>query len=260
MSYALITGASKGIGKAMATQLAQRKVNLLLVARSADALKELGDSLKQQYGIQTDFLAIDLSLPTAAAEVKQWCLDKGYAVSILINNAGYGLFGRFEQLSLQEQRNLMQLNMQTLVDMTYEMLPLLKKNPKAYIMNVASTAAYQAVPTLSVYAASKSFVVVFTRGLRYELRHSSVSVSCLSPGATSTNFIERAGLQAIQETAAKFEMPPEEVARIGIAQMLKGKAEIIPGLLNLVTVKATSFLPKWITEKIAANLYEKHLS
>jgi len=260
MSYALITGASKGIGRAMAFELARRKLNLLLVARSASELQTLSDELRKQHGVQTDILAIDLSQPDAAAQVKKWCLDKGYPVSILINNAGYGLWGRFGQLTLAQQRNLMQLNMQALVDLTYEMLPLLKQHPKAYILNVSSTAAYQAVPTMSVYSASKAFVLVFTRGLRYELRNTSVSVTCLSPGATSTNFIERAGMQAMQAMAAKFEMTPEEVAKIAIDGMFKKKAEIVPGLLNSVTVKATYFLPKWLTEKMAANLYEKHLS
>lgn len=260
MSYALITGASKGIGKSMAHELARRQINLLLVARSEKALQELAATLRQQYGIQADSLAVDLSLPTAASQVSQWCFDKGYPVFILINNAGYGLWGRFDQLALSEQRNLMQLNMQTPVDLTYELLPLLKKQPKAYILNVSSTSAYQAVPTLSVYAASKAFVLVFTRGLRYELRNSRVSVSCLSPGATATNFIERAGMpKAIQATAEKFEMTSDEVARIGIDGLLKGKAEIVPGLLNRLTVKATYLLPKWLTEKLAANIYEKHL-
>jgi short-subunit dehydrogenase len=260
MSYALITGASKGIGKAMAHELGRRQMNLLLVARSANELQSLSDELRKKYSIQTDILAIDLSLPEASAQVKNWCLQKKYAISVLINNAGYAVWGRFGQLDLLQMRNLMQLNMQTLVDLSYEMLPLLKQHPQSYILNIASTAAYQAVPTMSVYAASKAFVLVFTRGLRYELRNSSVSVSCLSPGATSTNFIERAGMQAMQAMAAKFEMTPEEVARIGIDGMFKKKAEIVPGILNRVTVKATYFLPKWLTEKMAANLYEKHLS
>ena len=243
----------------MAHELARHKYNLLLVARSGPALESLAEMLAQQYGVRVDYLAVDLSLPTAAAQVKQWCVAKGYPVSVLINNAGYALWGRFEQLDLEAQRNLMQLNMQTLVDLSYELLPLLKQHRPAYILNIASTAAYQAVPTLSVYAATKSFVLLFTRGLRYELRHSPVSVSCLSPGATATNFIERAGMQAMQSTAAKFEMTSEEVARLGIRGMLKGRAEIVPGFLNLVSVKATYLLPKWLTEKIAANLYEKHL-
>ncbi|MBC7923426.1 MAG: SDR family oxidoreductase [Ferruginibacter sp.] len=260
MSYALITGASKGIGRAMAHELARRKTDLLLVARSEAVLGELAAALRQQYGVRVDFLATDLSLPGAAARVKQWCTEMNYPVSTLVNNAGYGLWGRFDRLSLAEQRSLLQLNVQTLVELSHEMLSLLQAQPKAYILNVASTAAYQAVPTLSVYAASKAFVVVFTRGLRYELRRSNVSVSCLSPGATSTQFIERAGMQAMQATAAKFEMTSEVVARIGIDGMLKGKAEIIPGLLNRITVRATYLLPKWLTEKLAANLYEKHLA
>jgi short-subunit dehydrogenase len=123
-------------------------------------------------------------------------------------------------------------------------------------MNVSSTAAYQAVPTLSTYAATKAFVLLFTRGLRHELKGSSVSVSCLSPGATSTGFIDRANLGMLKEKAEKFSMEADEVARIAVKGMFAGKAEIIPGLLNWVSVKAVKHLPKGLTEQIAANLYK----
>mgnify|MGYP006347927339 FL=1 len=126
-------------------------------------------------------------------------------------------------------------------------------------MNVASTASYQAVPTFSVYAATKAFVVLFTRWLRYELRDTSVSVTCLSPGATATNFVDRARLQAIKERADKFSMRAEEVARIGIDGMLKGKPEIIPGFVNWFSSQLTGFVPKALTEKIAAGLYKDAL-
>jgi short-subunit dehydrogenase len=124
---------------------------------------------------------------------------------------------------------------------------------------VASTAAYQAVPTLNTYAATKAFVLLFTRGLRHELKGTSVSVSCLSPGATDTNFIQRAGLEAIKAKADKFSMRADEVAKIGITQMLKGKAEIIPGLVNAITSQLTQWVPKSLTERIAANIYKDAL-
>ena len=143
-----------------------------------------------------------------------------------------------------------------MVKVCYALLPELKKHPKSFILNVASTAAYQAVPTLTTYAATKAFVVLFTRGFRRELRKSSVSVSCLSPGATSTGFIERAGMQSMKDRAEKFSMRPETVAKIGIAAMLKGKAEIIPGFVNWISVKLTYLVPKSITEKIAEGLYK----
>ncbi|MEO6882399.1 MAG: SDR family oxidoreductase [Bacteroidia bacterium] len=254
---ALITGASKGIGKAIAEVLAKQKVDLLLVARSADMLKNIAEDFSKKYGVKINFLATDLSLPDAAVTIQKWCSENNYNVSILVNNAGYGLWGRFDTLELSEQKNMMQLNMNALVNITYELLPLLKKQPKSYILNISSTAAYQAVPCLSVYAATKSFVLLFSRGLRYELKKSNISVTCVCPGATDTNFMDRAGMEALKATAAKFNMHPEDVAKTAVNAMFKGKAEVLPGWMNLVSAKMTSFIPKSLTEKIAGNLYNK---
>lgn len=257
MTYALITGASKGIGKAMAFELAARKYNVLLVSRSANLLKDAADEIRKKYSVSVDTFPIDLSEPESAAAVRDWCVSKNYDVSVLINNAGYGLWGNFENISLSEQLNMMTLNMQSLVRLSYEMLPVLRKQSSAYLLNVASTAAYQAVATLSIYAATKSFVLLFTRGLRRELRNSSVSVSCLSPGATSTEFMNRAGMgEELKEKAKKFEMKPEAVAKIAISGMFARKAEIIPGATNYISAKLASLVPKVLTETIAANIYK----
>jgi short-subunit dehydrogenase len=258
MNYALITGASKGIGKSLAHALAKRKINLLLVARSEGLLKELSIAIKKQYSVEVDFLAIDLSHPDSSKVIHQWCLDKGCSINILINNAGYGLWGKFDTLGLTEQNNMMQLNMFALVNLTHEMLPLLKLNKQAYILNVSSTAAYQAVPTLSLYAATKAFVLLFSRGLKSELKKTNIKVSCICPGPTSTGFIERAGMGGgiIEERAEKFSMTSDKVAEIALAGMYAGNAEIIPGVANKVGAMFTSFAPKWLTEKITAGLYK----
>jgi uncharacterized protein len=144
----------------------------------------------------------------------------------------------------------------SVANLSHAMLPELKKHSKSYILNVASTAAYQAVPTLATYAASKSFVILFTRGLRLELKGTSVSVTCLSPGATSTNFVDRAGMEAMKEKAEKFSMKPDLVAKIAIEGMFKGKAEILPGFVNWISVQLTYLMPKFIPEKIAEGLYK----
>jgi short-subunit dehydrogenase len=263
--YALITGASKGIGKAMATELAKRKHNLLLVARSGDLLKQIAQDLSQTYQVKVNYLALDLSQVNACDQIKSWCESNQYHVDILINNAGYGLWGWFEKLSLQEQKNMMQLNMNLLVELTYTMLPLLRNTAqnsgkKAYIMNVSSTTAYQAVPTMSVYAASKAFVLSFTRGLRFELQHTPISVTCLSPGATDTDFSDRAKMvDSLKATAEKVNMTPEAVAIAGLNGMFSGSAEVIPGFINAFSAKMTAFTPKSIVEKIAGGIYIKHL-
>jgi short-subunit dehydrogenase len=258
--YALVTGASRGIGRALAFSLARCGYDLLLVARSADALQEVATEISARHQQQAQFLATDLAAPGAADTVAAWAIAHAPVLSVLVNNAGYGLWGRFEQLSLAEQQNMLQLNMHLPVALTHALLPALHQAPKAYILNVSSTAAYQAVPSLTLYAASKAFLLSFSRGLRYELKESTISVSCLSPGATTTSFADRAGMGAeLQKTSEKVSMTPEAVAAAAISGMLAGQSEIIPGLLNKVSAGLTSLVPKGLTEKIAAGIYEKYL-
>ncbi|MGN6647713.1 MAG: SDR family NAD(P)-dependent oxidoreductase [Cytophaga sp.] len=258
MTYALVTGASKGIGRSIAEQLAAKGKNLLLISRSEEALKELQLHITQKYNVRADYLVLDLARADAAPQVLAWLTQHNYSIDVLVNNAGYGLWGKFDARTIESHHEMLQVNLLTLVQLTHALLPELKKQKQAYILNVASTAAYQAVPTLSLYAASKSFVLLFTRGLRLELKDSGVSVSCLCPGPTSTDFVSRAGMSAaIQKKSDTFSMTANEVAEIGLRGMYKGKAEIIPGLLNKVIVVFTAWAPKYITEKIANDLYKK---
>lgn len=255
-SYALITGASKGIGRSLAVSLARRKYDLLLVARSSTDLAALSTKLSEEYGVTVHYLGLDLTLPDAALQLRDWCAMHQFKVSLLVNNAGYGIWGYFDELPLEEQNNMLQLNMQLPVALTYYMIPLLKEHPKAYILNIGSTAAYQAVPTMILYAASKSFLLAFSRGLRHELKRTNVSVSCLCPGPVNTNFIERARMQAIQATAEKYGMTPELVAEKALKGLFAGKPEIIPGTLNTISATAARLLPKALIEHIAAGLYK----
>ncbi|MBF9239226.1 SDR family oxidoreductase [Hymenobacter sp. BT683] len=261
MAYALVTGASRGIGRAIALLLAQRGYDLLLVARSEDQLRALAQEIAQHHQRQAHVLALDLAAPGAAETVAEWGVQQASGqLAVLVNNAGYGLWGRFESLRLAEQQNMLQLNMALPVALTHLLLPALHQVPRAYVLNVASTAAYQAVPSLALYAASKAFLLSFSRGLRYELKHSNVSVTCLCPGATTTSFADRAGMGAeLQATANKVSMSAEAVADVAVAGMLAGEAEVVPGVLNKVSAGLTSFVPKGIVEKIAAGIYEKYL-
>jgi short-subunit dehydrogenase len=257
MPYALITGASGGIGLSLARDLAKRNFHLLLVARSDKKLRELSSSLSAEFRIQAHYLSLDLSLTESASILYEWVLANNWEVSILVNNAGYGLWESIEHSKLTELQNMMQLNMISLVNLCRLFIPILKKQPSSYILNVASTASYQAVPYLATYAATKSFVVLFSRGLRLELQNSAISVSCLSPGTTSTGFIDRAGMDALKEKAEKLSMDPELVAQIAIKGMFNKKAEIIPGFVNWISVKLIYLLPKKLIEKIALSLYKK---
>lgn len=265
MAYALVTGASRGIGRALALALAGCGYDLLLVARSEDALRELASEIVLTHQREASLLAIDLAGPGAAETVAAWAGQQTRDLAVLVNNAGYGLWGRFEQLPLAEQLGMLQLNMTLPVALTHALLPALRqprqgRDQKSYILNVASTAAYQAVPSLTLYAASKAFLLSFSRGLRYELKETNVSVTCLCPGATTTGFADRAGMGAeLQKTAEKVSMTPETVAAEAVAGMLIGHAEIVPGILNKVSAGLTSFVPKRLTERIAAGIYEKYL-
>jgi len=257
MSFALITGASKGIGKAIALQLASQKKDLLLIARNEAQLQELCAQVQKEYGVKAHYLGLDLSQKDAAKNVWEWCRQNNYIVDVLANNAGYGLSGAFDKYSLEEHLNMMQLNMNVVIELTYYFLPQLKQQPKAYILNIASSAAYQAVPFLSLYAASKSFVLQFSRGLHYELVNTNVSVTCVTPGATDTNFVDRANIGAKGlELAKKFNMQADAVAKIAVEGMYKGKTEVITGFLNKVGAALAWLLPKKAIEKASAKIYQ----
>jgi uncharacterized protein len=257
MEYALITGASKGIGRAIARDLASRGFNILLVARSEQLLQQLAAELASRHGIKIDWLALDLSLAEAPQNLLDWCRAKAYDVHVLVNNAGYGLSGPFEKYPLGDYLNMMQLNMSALVAMTRLFLPALHQRPRAYILNVASSAAYQAVPGLTLYAATKSFVLAFSRGLHQELYKTHVSVTCVSPGPTDTDFPNRAQVgEKGRKAAERLNQTPETVAALAVRAMLAGKAEVITGFINKLGAAMSWLLPKTIVERTAMKMYD----
>ncbi len=257
MSYALITGSSKGIGKAIAECLAKRKYDLLLVARSENLLQQVAKEINDKYKVDVKWLSLDLSRLDSASQVKNWVVQNNFSVSVLVNNAGYGLWGNFHELSLEEQNDMVQLNVGTLINLTYLMIPVLQKEPKAYILNTGSMAGLQAIPTLNLYAASKAFVNTFTRALAHELKQTNISVSLLAPGSVDTNFVERSGMLHMQKMSDKMAMTAEVVADISVKGMFKGKREIVPGFSNRFGALMVRLLPKSVIEKIASSLYKK---
>jgi short-subunit dehydrogenase len=257
MSLALITGASKGIGKAIAEELARKKIDVLLIARSEELLKEIATHLSSSCQVSADYLALDLTQPDAVKKIVEWCEQKNYRINILINNAGYGLSGLFENYTIKEHLEVMRINMNIPVELCHSFLPTLHQQPQSYILNISSQAAFQAVPGLNVYAASKAFLLNFSRALRYELRKTNVSVTVVNPGSTDTDFANRAkvGPKALK-AAKKFNMTPEEVARIAIHAMLAKKAEVTAGFINKLGKFLVYLMPKGVSEVTAAGIYE----
>ncbi|WP_421826788.1 SDR family NAD(P)-dependent oxidoreductase [Larkinella sp.] len=260
MPSALITGAAKGIGRAIAGELARLNYDLFLIDIDESELLRTARRLEEQHGIFTYTLTLDLSQPGVAQTIQDWYQPFRNDLEVVVNNAGFGLNGSFEQIPIAEQLELINVNIKALVEISYAFVPILKEQKKAYLLNVGSTTAYQTVPYVSIYAASKAFVVSFTRGLRHELRHSNLSVSCLSPGSTDTDFVNRARMgESIKKTASKLNMSPESVAKIAVKGLFRGESEIIPGFINQVGAFLPRVVPKSLVEKVVGGIYEpKH--
>jgi short-subunit dehydrogenase len=256
MPFALITGGGKGIGKCIATELAKRNYPVLLVARDEKSLQEHATTLSNTYGIVSHYLALDLSKVGATQTLMEWIVSNNFNVGILVNNAGYGLSGPFSKYNANDHLEMMRVNMEVPVALTAALLPMLTINAPSYILNIASSAAYQAVPGLTAYAASKSFVLSFSRGLRHELKNTGVNVTAVSPGSTDTNFANRAdvGPKALK-TAEKVNMTPEAVAAIAVTALFNKKPEVITGFVNQLGAFLVWLLPKKLAESIAASLY-----
>jgi hypothetical protein len=257
MPFALITGASKGIGKAIAETLAARGYDLLLVARSADLLQEVSAEIQKSFKRNCQWLAMDLSEHQSAESIFEWCSKNNFTISVLVNNAGYGLSGPFEKYSAQELTDMLQVNIITLTKLTRLFLPGLLQQPAGYILNVGSSASYQAVPFLSAYAGSKSYVLNFSRGLYQEFKNTNLSVTCICPGPTDTNFINRANVGTKgQKAAERFNMSPNAVAQIAVDSLFRRRPEVIAGTANKLSAFFAWLLPKTLVEGIAKKLYD----
>jgi uncharacterized protein len=174
---------------------------------------------------------------------------------MLINNAGIGLYGKFDELSITEQLAVIQLNLVATVSLTHQFLPMLKENKESYILNVASTACYQPIPYMSVYAASQSFLQSFTLAIRNELKLYNINVSCLCPGPTATDFFERAGLENLPVNSSEIKMTSTEVAETAIEGLLDQDSEIIPGTSNTIGAYFSKLFPNKFIVRTVSNLF-----
>lgn len=254
MPTALITGASGGIGKCFAQKLAAKNTNLIIVARSEDKLNALAQELQQQYNINVEVIVKDLSQISAPQEVFDAVEAKGLSVDILINNAGFGDYGEFVHTDCDRQIEMIQLNNIAVVALTHKFLPQMRERGSGSIINVSSIAAYQPLPYISVYAASKAFVRSFSEALWAENRQYGVRVLVVSPGPTETNFFNEANFPPALARNAKSMSTPEEVVDEAMKALENGNAAVVVGgIASKFITGLSSVMPR----ETLLNLLEK---
>ncbi len=254
---ALITGASSGIGKVLAEKLAARGYDLILVARREDELKSLADSLIAAHHAQASVIPLDLADPTAPTTLFNRINADHRPIDILINNAGFGALGPFADADPARTLAMIQLNITTLTHLTALVLPMMLARKQGRILNVASVAAFQPGPYMAVYYATKAYVLSFSEALSRELTDTGVTVTCLCPGPTKTEFGDVAQMNKTSLFSGPNVMNVEPVAEAAVRSLLRGKRLVVPGLLNKLVTFSVRFLPRWlvlrIVEKVQRN-------
>jgi short-subunit dehydrogenase len=252
----LITGASSGIGWELAKLFARDGYDLIVVARNAEKLNQLKRELETAHGVNVAVVVKDLTRQDHVTALYEELRENGLRVDMLVNNAGYGLYGKFIETDLQDELNMIELNVATLTHLTKLFLPDMVKRNKGRIMNVASTAAFQPGPLMAVYYATKAYVLSFTEALENELKGTNVTVTALCPGATATGFESRANLQQ-SKLFKRGVMDVQTVARIGYDAFLNGKTIVIPGWKNRLLANSVRFLPRKLVTSVVRMIQEK---
>ena len=251
MTTAIITGASGGIGRELARLFARDGYDLALVARNRPTLKGLADELVKRHGIRAWPLVADLGQSPGPVAVAEAVKATGAEVSVLVNNAGFGLHGRFAQTSLERELEMIRVNVAALTHLTKLFLPGMLARRSGRIVNVASTAAFQAGPLMSVYYASKAFVLSFSLALAVELDGTGVTVTTLCPGPTRTGFQVVAGTGDTPLFSGLGVMDAAPVAAAGYRAAMRGDALVIPGILNKLVAQSTRLGSRLMAAKIA---------
>ena len=252
---ALITGASAGIGLDLA-RLAARDFDLIITARDKVRLEQVAAQLEEQHGNRVHVLPGDLAQPGAPAKLFAEIGSRGLRVDALVNNAGFGNYGLFAEMKLETDLEMIQLNIAAVTHLTKLALPGMLQRRHGRIMNVASTAGFQPGPLMAVYYATKAYVISFSEAIANELHGSGVTVTCLCPGATETEFAKRAdmGTSLLFKLGA---MQSADVARVGYEAMLQGKTMVIPGLKNRMLAQSVRFTPRKVVTAITRSLQER---
>jgi short-subunit dehydrogenase len=248
----LVTGASSGIGEALARCFARDGHRLVLVARQAEKLEALAGTLRTEHGTRSVVLPTDLAEPGAVAALGRTLRKRRITVDVLVNNAGILAQGRFDGIAAAEHRQLIDLNIGALTELIAELVPPMVRRGRGRVLNVASVAAFQPIPGLACYAASKAYVLSLTEALSEELRGSGVSVTALCPGITATAMLDNAA-SANSKVAA---LPPmligevDAVAEAGYRACLAGEVIVVPGALNRAATMASGATPKWLLRRV----------
>jgi uncharacterized protein len=261
MKYALVSGGSKGIGLAIASALAKRKFNLILVARNTEDLQNAKTELENNHPIVVEILSFDLRDQEAAIKIGDWCKERNLSLSVLCNVTGIGGSSDFLSNSLNESLYMYRLNMEPAISLTHQLLPLLKKNQPAFILNVSSMAGFAPIFIKNIYSASKSAMIFFSYSLRYQLKPDHISVSCLCPGPVFTRpAIKKETLAKLGIFGRWMAVSPEKIGEIAVDRTFKKKMLIIPGALTRTISILIRILPRkiisWIYYKAAPAKYQ----
>jgi hypothetical protein len=255
---ALITGASTGIGYALSKCFAADRHNLVLVARQEQRLRQVVQELQQQFGVSAKIIAIDLARPESPQKIAEETHKNALQIDYLVNNAGFGLGGKFAETDLRVELEMMQVNTAALMHLSKLFLSEMLERRSGGILNVASTAAFQPGPLMAVYYATKAFVLSFSEAIANELKGTGVTVTTLCPGPTQSEFQQRAHIENTRLIKGKFVgmMTSEEVARLGYQGFIQGKRLIIPGLMNKIGAQSVRLAPRRVATQVARMLQE----
>src|SRR5260221_14633517 len=250
--WALITGASAGIGVALAEELASGGTKLVLTARRKDRLEELARRLAATYKISTEVFPADLANSSALERIFAFTKQKGIEIDLLINNAGFGQYGEFHSVEKQRLLDMVQVNCSAVVHLTRLYLPGMIARRRGDVLILASTASFQAVPYISTYAATKAFDLLFAEGLAEEMKPFGIRVCALCPGTTESEFHVVAGQEKLMRKAETA----EKVARTGLKALAAGKSYVISGVGNYLGAHGERLVPRRFVTKIAGNMFK----
>lgn len=251
-SHALVTGASGGIGLEIAHELANRGHPLVLVARSAGKLEQIAAEIRIRCQVPVEVVPCDLSAAGAADQLVRELAQRGMDIGILVNNAGFGLFGKHTATSLAQEQEMIDLNITALTRLTKLLLPPMVARGSGRILNVASTAAFQPGPYMAVYYATKAYVLSYSEALHEELRGTGVSVTALCPGPTASGFQDKADMHASALVKGKKLPQAREVAAYAVQALMKGRPVAIHGAMNWAMAQSVRFTPRALVTRMVA--------